>query len=73
MRPSKTQISLRIRAVWIESLMDDLWVAKSPTILQAENYGSDQTVLMRSLIRIFDGRSLGGEKSNNSLGGTLWL
>ena len=37
MRQSKTQISLRIRAGWSESLMGALWVAKGPTFLQAEN------------------------------------
>ena len=29
-RPRKTQISLRIIAVWSESTMDTIWVANSP-------------------------------------------
>ena len=51
--PSKTQISLRIRAVWSESSMTTLWVAKGPTFLKTENLVSDQTVGLRRLIRFF--------------------
>ena len=36
MRPSETQISLPVRAVWSESSMGALWVAKGPTFLRAE-------------------------------------
>ena len=49
-RTSKTLISLRIRAVWSESLMGALWIAKDPMFLQAENYDSDQIMLMHMLI-----------------------
>ena len=35
-RSSKTQISLRIRAVWSESSMCVLWEAKGQTLLQAK-------------------------------------
>ena len=34
---SNILISLRIRAVWSDSLMDALLVAKGPTYLQVEN------------------------------------
>ena len=50
-RPSKTQISLHISAVWSESSMNTLWVAKAPTFLQAED--SDHTVRMCTLSWFF--------------------
>ena len=34
MRPAKTQIRLRIRAVWSESLLDVLWIAKYQSLFQ---------------------------------------
>ena len=51
-RPLKTQISLRIRAVRSESSMWAQWRAKGPTSFQVENWDSDQTVWMRRLIWI---------------------
>ena len=50
LRSSKTQISLRIRAVWSESSIGALWVAKGPMLLHADFY---QTVWMRRLVWIF--------------------
>ena len=35
--PSKTQISLRVHAVWSESSIDSLWLTKGQTFIQAEN------------------------------------
>ena len=50
--PSKTQIRLRIRAVWSESSMVALWVATGSTFLQAKNQRSDQIVRMCNLVLI---------------------
>ena len=36
-RPAKTQISLRIRAVWSESSHGAVWVANNPKNLQADS------------------------------------
>ena len=43
-RPSNTKISQCICTVWSESLMETLWVAKGPSVLQAENLDYGQTV-----------------------------
>ena len=55
--PAKTQISLRIRAVWSESLQNTLWIDKDPKRLQADSEDFDQIVWMRRLIWVFAGRS----------------
>ena len=49
-RPTKIQISLRIRAVWSESSLGAIWIANDAMFLHADNKGSDQTALMRRLI-----------------------
>ena len=56
-RLSKAQISLRIRAVWSESSICALWVAKCPTFLQSDNLVSDKTVRMRRLFWIKHART----------------
>ena len=40
-RPAKYQISLRIRAVWSESLLCAFWIAKDAKILHKDNEDSD--------------------------------
>ena len=55
-RTAKTQINLRIRAVWFESSQGILWVAKDPKHLQADSEDSDQTARMRRLIWVFAAR-----------------
>ena len=52
-RPTKTQISLRIRAVWLESLLSAWRSVASMAIQNAPSEDSDQTAHMRSLIWIF--------------------
>ena len=44
MRPAKTQISLGIRPVWLESSLCAKWVAKDPSFLHVDSEDSDQTV-----------------------------
>ena len=56
-RPTKTQISLRIRAVWSESSLSTLKNFASLAIQIAHSEDSDQTARMRSLIWIFTGRT----------------
>ena len=56
-RPAKIQISLRIRAVWSESSLDAFWIAKDAKFIHADKEESDQTVRMRRLIWVFDGRT----------------
>ena len=56
-RPTKIQISLRIRAVWSESSLRAVWIAKDAKSLHADNEDSDQTVRMRRLIWVLDGRT----------------
>ena len=52
-RPAKTQISLRMGAVWSESSQSTLWVAEDPKRLHAEREDSDLTARMRRLIWVF--------------------
>ena len=57
MRPTKTQISLRARAVWSESSLS-AWRNVAPLAIQnAPGEDSDQTARMRRLIWIFAGRT----------------
>ena len=42
-RPAKTQISLGIRPVWLESSMCATWVAKDPSFLHADSEDYDQS------------------------------
>ena len=42
-----------VAILWTCSLMSVLWVAKGPTLLKAENWGSDQPVLMSRQVSIF--------------------
>ena len=56
-RPVKIQISLCIRAVWSESSLGALWIAKNTNFLHADNEDSDQTARMRRLIWVFIGRT----------------
>ena len=49
-RPSKTQVSPRIRAVWSESSLGAFWTAKDINFVYADNEHSDQTARMRRLI-----------------------
>ena len=53
------QISLRIHAVWLESLLGVFWIAKDAKVLHADNEDSDQTAQMRRLF----GSSLGARVS----------
>ena len=56
-RPSKTQISLRVRSVWLESSLS-AWRTIAPLAVQnAPSEGSDQTAQMRRLIWIFAERT----------------
>ena len=56
-RPMKTQISLRIHAVWLESSLSAWRNFASLAIQNAPREDSDQTARMRRLIWIFAGRS----------------
>ena len=56
-RPAKTQISLGIRPAWSESSLCAQWVAKDPTLLQADSEDSDQTGRMPRLSWVFAGRT----------------
>ena len=49
-RPAKIQITLRIHAVWIETSLGVLLIAKDANFLQADNEDSDQTARMHRLI-----------------------
>ena len=55
--PTMTQISLRIRAVWLESSLSAWRHFASLTIQNATSEDSDQTARMRRLIWIFAGRT----------------
>ena len=55
-RPARIQISLRIRAVKLESSLGAFWIAKCSKCLLADNEDSNQTARMHSLIRVFVGR-----------------
>ena len=52
-RPAKTQISLGIRPVWLESSLCARWVAKDPSFLHADSEDSDQPGHPPSLMRVF--------------------
>ena len=54
-RPAKTQISLSIRPVWLESSQCAQWVAEDPMFLHAQSEDSDQSGRMPRLIRVFAG------------------
>ena len=56
MRPAKTQISLGIRPVWLESSLCAQWV-KVPGFLHADSEDSNQTGRMSRLIIVFAGRT----------------
>ena len=56
-RPTKTQISLRIRAVWSESSLSAWRNFVFLAIQNALSEDSDQTARMRRLIGIFDERA----------------
>ena len=53
MCPAKTQVRLRIRAVWSESSLGAFWIAIGAKFLYADSEDSDQTVRMRRLICVF--------------------
>ena len=57
MRPVKIQISLRIRAVWPESLLGAFWIAKGAMFSHADNEDFEQTARMCRLIWVFVGRT----------------
>ena len=48
-RPAKTQISLRVRAVWSESLRGTLGLTKDPKRLQSDSEDFDQPLHSRWL------------------------
>ena len=52
-RPAKIQISLRIRAVFLEFSSGALWIAKDATFLHANNEHFDQNAHMRKLTIAF--------------------
>ena len=56
-RQSKTQFSLGIRPVWLESSLCAQWIAKDPRFLHADSEDSDQTRWMPRLICVFAGRT----------------
>ena len=56
-RPAKTQISLGIRPVWLESSLCTHWVAKDLWFLHAVSEDSDQTGRMPRLIWVLAGRT----------------
>ena len=55
--PAKSQINMRIRAVWSESWQGTLRVAKDPKCLLADSEDSDQSVWIRKLVCVFSGRT----------------
>ena len=56
-RPAKTQITLGIRPVCLESSLCAQWVAKDPSCLHADSEDTDQTGWMPRLIWVFAGRT----------------
>ena len=56
-RPAKIQIRLRIRAVWSESSLGTLTIAKDAQFAQADKDNSDQTAWMHRLIWVIVGRT----------------
>ena len=65
---AKIQISLRIRAVWSESSLGAVWIAKDEDakFLYADKEYPDQTARMRRLIWVFFGQHVRGTFSNIS-------
>ena len=55
--PAKTQIRLRIRAVWSEFSLGAYWIAKDVRFFPAENEDSDQTARILRLIWVLVGRT----------------
>ena len=55
-RPAKTQISLGIHLVWLESSLCAQWVAKYPRCRHADSEDSDHTEQMLRLYGVFAGR-----------------
>ena len=56
-RPANIKISMRMRAVWSESSLGALWIAKNAMCFHADNEDSNQTARMRCLICVFFGRT----------------
>ena len=54
-RPAKFQVSLRIRAVWPETLPGAFGITKDAKFLHADNEDPDKTVWMHRLIWVFVG------------------
>ena len=54
-RPGEILTSLRIRAVWSESSLGAVWIAKDTKFIHADNENYDQTARMRILIWVFVG------------------
>ena len=54
--PGKTQISLGINSVWLESSLCAQWVAKDPSFLRADSENSDQAEHLHRLTGVFAGR-----------------
>ena len=54
-RPSKIQICPNVRAVWSESSLSAVWIAKDVKFFHVDNEDSDQTARMRRLIWFFFG------------------
>ena len=61
----KIQISLRMRAVWSESLLGAVSTAKYAKFLPADNEDCGQTTRMRRLILVFVGRTSAGNFSHD--------
>ena len=57
LRPTKMQISLRVRTVWSESSQHAFCIVKDAKFLQANNEYSNQTARMRRLVWVFVGRT----------------
>ena len=63
--PVKIQISLRMRALWSESLLGAVSTAKYAKFLPADNEDCGQTTRMRRLILVFVGRTSAGNFSHD--------
>ena len=57
MHPTKIQISLRIRTVWLDSSLGAFRKAKDGKFPDADNEDSDQIAMIRKLIWVFVGRT----------------
>ena len=71
-RPTKTQISLRICAVWSGSLLAACWNSESLSIQNAPSEDYDQTARMRRLIWIFAWRTCPKVRLQTSWPMFLW-